>query len=102
MAFKANQHEVVKQNAALSATRFPQGANRDKFLFINGLSMLNEGDGDGCMEQLNEVVEKYPESEVSQLAGMIIKGVQDGRRLHGGKFDIDDVWTQRDVPRRVL
>ena len=96
-AFKANQHEVVKQNAALSATRFPQGANRDKFLFINGLSMLNEGDGDGCMEQLNEVVEKYPESEVSKLAGMIIKGVQDGRRLHGGKFDIGDVWSLRDV-----
>ena len=96
-AFKANQYEVVKQNAALSANRFPQGANRDKFLFINGLSLLNEGDGDGCMEQLQEVVEKYPESEVSKLAGMIIKGVQDGRRLHGGKFDIGDVWSRRDV-----
>ena len=96
-AFKTDQADVVKQNAELSATRFPQGANRDKFLFINGLSMLNEGDGDGCMEQLKEVVEKFPESEVSKMAGMIIKGVQEGRRLHGGKFDIDDVWTQRDV-----
>ena len=96
-AFKANQYDVVKQNAELSATRFPQGANRDRFLFISGMSRLNEGDGDGCMEQLNEVVEKYPESEVSKLAGMIIKGVQDGRRLRGGKFDIGDVWTQREV-----
>ena len=96
-AFKASQYNVVRQNAALSATRFPQGANRDKFLFVSGLSMLNEGDGDGCMEQLKEVVEKYPESEVSKLAGMIIKGVQDGRRLHGGKFDIGDVWTQREI-----
>ena len=96
-AFKADQHDVIRQNAALSATRFPQGANRDKFMFINGLSLLNEGDGDGCMEQLKEVVEKYPESEVSKLAGMIIKGVQDGRRLHGGKFDIGDVWSLRDI-----
>ena len=96
-AFKADQHDLIRQNAALSATRFPQGANRDKFMFINGLSLLNEGDGDGCMEQLKEVVEKYPESEVSKLAGMIIKGVQDGRRLHGGKFDIGDVWSLRDV-----
>ena len=96
-AFKADQHDVIRQNAALSATRFPQGANRDKFMFINGLSLLNDGDGDGCMEQLKEVVEKYPESEVSKLAGMIIKGVQDGRRLHGGKFDIGDVWSLRDV-----
>ena len=96
-AFKADQHDVIRQNAALSATRFPQGANRDKFMFINGLSLLNDGDGDGCMEQLKEVVEKYPESEVSKLAGMIIKGVQDGRRLHGGKFDLGDVWSLRDV-----
>ena len=96
-AFKADQHDVIRQNAALSATRFPQGANRDKFMFINGLSLLNDGDGDGCMEQLKEVVEKYPESEVSKLAGMIIKGVQDGRRLHGGKYDIGDVWSLRDV-----
>lgn len=96
-AFKADQHDVIRQNAALSATRFPQGANRDKFMFINGLSLLNDGDGDGCMEQLKEVVEKYPESEVSKLAGMIIKGVQDGRRLHGGKFDIGDVWSLRDI-----
>ena len=96
-AFKADQHDVIRQNAALSATRFPQGANRDKFMFINGLSLLNEGDGDGCMEQLKEVVEKYSESEVSKLAGMIIKGVQDGRRLHGGKFDLGDVWSLRDV-----
>lgn len=96
-AFKADQHDVIRQNAALSATRFPQGANRDKFMFINGLSLLNDGDGDGCMEQLKEVVEKYPDSEVSKLAGMIIKGVQDGRRLHGGKFDIGDVWSLRDI-----
>ena len=31
------------------------------------------------------------------MAGMIIKGVNDGRRLHGGKFDIGDVWSRRDI-----
>ena len=88
---------MVKQNTELSATRFAQGAHRDKFVFISGLSLLNEGDGDGCLEQLQQVVEKYHDSEVSPLAGMIIKGVQDGRKLRGGKFDIGDVWTQRDI-----
>ena len=96
-AFKQDRTDMVKANASLSAKRFPQGANRAKFLFIDGMSRLNDGDGDGCMELLREVVEKYPDSEVSPLAGMIIKGVQDGRRLHGGKFDIGDVWTMRDI-----
>ena len=96
-AFKQDRTDMVKANASLSAKRFPQGANRAKFLFIDGMSRLNDGDGDGCLELLREVVEKYPDSEVSPLAGMIIKGVQDGRRLHGGKFDIGDVWTMRNI-----
>ena len=96
-AFKNNRHEVVRANARLAAERFPLGENRAKFLFIDGLSLLNDGDGDGCMERLQEVVEKYPDSEVTELAGMIIKGVQEGRRLHGGKFDIGDIWSRRDI-----
>ena len=96
-AFKADRHEVVRANARLSAERFPLGENRAKFLFIEGLSLLNDGDGSGCMERLQEVVEKYPQSEVTELAGMIIKGVQEGRRLHGGKFDIGDIWSRRDI-----
>jgi tetratricopeptide (TPR) repeat protein len=96
-AFKHDAFLTVKQNTELSAARFAQGAHRDKFLFISGLSKLNEGDGDGCLEQLQQVVEKYPDSEVSALAGMIVKGVQDGRKLRGGKFDIGDIWTQRDI-----
>ena len=96
-AFKNDRHEIVKANARLSEERFPLGENRAKFIFIDGLSRLNDGDGDGCITLLKQVVEQYPESEVSPLAGMIVKGVQEGRRLHGGKFDIGDIWTRRDI-----
>jgi len=98
-AFKENKHDVIKANAEISEKRFPLGQHRPKFLFIEGLSKLNGGDADGCIERLGLVVEKYPESEVSELAGMIIKGVQQGRRLYGGKFDIGDVWSRRDANR---
>ena len=96
-AFKTDRYDVVSTNTRLSSKRFPLGEHRAKFIFIDGLSRLNAGDGDGCIEQLKVVVEKYPQSEVSELAGMIIKGVQDGRRLHGGKFDVGDVWSRRDI-----
>ena len=96
-AFKNDRHETVRSNARLSEERFPLGENRPKFIFIEGLSRLNDGDGDGCIALLKEVVERYPESEVTPLAGMIIKGVQEGRRLHGGKFDIGDIWSRRDI-----
>ena len=96
-AFKQDRFEVVKHNAKLSEERFPLGANRARFIFIDGMTHLNDGDGDGCLERMRQVVEQYPDSEVSELAGMIIKGVQEGRRLYGGKFDIGEIWTRRDI-----
>ena len=96
-AFKQSRYDEVKTNAKLSAERFPLGENRPKFLFINGLSLLNEGDAKGCLEELKQVVDNYPQSEVSPMAGMIIKGVQEGRTLHGGKFDLENIWSRRDL-----
>ena len=96
-AFKADRYQEAQGNATLATERFPLGANQPKFLFISGLSKLNEGDGQGCVELLKQVVEKYPQSEVSEMAGMIVKGVQEGRKLHGGKFDLGDVWSRRDI-----
>ena len=71
-AFRTDKAEIVKHNAKLSEERFPLGANRAKFIFIDGMMHLNEGDGDGCLERMKQVVEKYPESEVSELAGMML------------------------------
>ena len=96
-AFKDDKFSEVAGNARISADRFPMGEHRAKFIFIDGLSRLNNGDASGCLEQLKEVVEKHPKSEVAEMAGMIVKGVQEGRRLHGGKFDIGDVWSRRDI-----
>ena len=96
-AFKANHHMVVKANTQLSAKRFPKGQHRPKFLFIEGLSLLNDGDAKGCAERMQQVVEQYPQSEVSELAGMIIRGIQQGRQLHGGRFDINDIWSRRAI-----
>lgn len=98
-AFKENRYEEVKTNTQLSESRFPLGQHRPKFLFIEGLSLLNEGDFTQCTERMKQVVEKYPQSEVSEMAGMIIRGVQQGKQLNGGKFDLGDVWTLRDADR---
>lgn len=94
-AFKADKFMEVKNNVQISATRFPLGANRDKFIFFDGMAKLNSGDAKGCVNDMKTVVDKYPKSEVSTLAGMIVNGVNAGRKLHGGKFDISDVWERR-------
>ena len=94
-AFKAARYAEVSSNVRISDSRFPLGANRDKFVFIGGLSKLNEGDAEGCLEDMNTVVKKWPQSGVAEMAGMIVKGVSEGKRLKGGKFDLDNVWERR-------
>ena len=94
-AFKAARYAEVSSNVRISDSRFPLGANRDKFVFIGGLSKLNEGDAEGCLEDMNTVVKKWPQSGVAEMAGMIVKGVSEGKRIKGGKFDLDNVWERR-------
>lgn len=94
-AFKAARYAEVSGNVRISDSRFPLGANRDKFVFIGGLSKLNEGDAESCLEDMNTVVKKWPQSGVAEMAGMIVKGVSEGKRLKGGKFDLDNVWERR-------
>ena len=94
-AFKAERYTEVAANNRVSAQRFPQGQNCDKFVFIGGLSRLNEGDSQGCLAAMDSLVAHYPESKLAELAGMIINGVKAGRPLHGGHFDIGNFWQRR-------
>ena len=96
-AFKHDKYDQVRTNTRISEQRFPTGANRDKFIFIGGLSKLNQGDANGCVEDMRTVVKNYPKSRISEMAGMIVKGVGEGRKLHGGKFDLGDIWSRRAV-----
>ena len=94
-AFKEGHYSIVAANAKISEERFPLGANRAKFIFFDGMGKLNAGDSDGCLEAMNRVVKEYPNSEVSELAGMIVNGVKAGRQLTGGTFDIGNIWDRR-------
>lgn len=94
-AFKTEHYTEVMANSRVSQRRFPQGQNRDKFIFIYGLSRLNEGDSQGCLAAMDTLVANFPESKLAELAGMIINGVKAGRQLRGGHFDIGNFWQRR-------
>ena len=94
-AFKEGKYEVVMHNSEISDKRFPTGANRDKFLFISGMTQLNEGKVSECLKKMNQVIAQYPNSRLSEMAGMIVNGVNAGRRLYGGKFDLSNIWAKR-------
>ena len=94
-AFREERYQEIESNVRLSAERFPTGQNRAKFLFIEGLSLLNNQKPDSCVARMRQIVEQFPESEVSDMAGQIVKGVQQGRRLRGNRMTAGDIWRQR-------
>lgn len=94
-AFRNDMHDNVSRNSIISEQRYPLGAHRDKFIFISGLSRLNMGDADSCVHAMERVVKEFPQSEVAAMAGMIINGVKAGKKLHGAKFDITNIWDYR-------
>ena len=83
----------VEANAALSGEKYPLGTHRPKFMFLNAMSNLQRGDQSGFLEKLKEIVSKYPENEISELAGLIAKGLQEGRLLGSGS--LGSIWSRR-------
>ena len=83
----------VEANATLSGEKYPMGAHRPKFMFMQAMSRLQQGDQSAFLAQLKEIVSKYPQNEISELAGLIAQGMQEGRLLSSGS--LGNIWSRR-------
>ena len=92
-AYMEGAFETVKANATLSGEKYPLGAHRPKFMFLQAMSDLQLGHQEDFLNQLKEVVSKYPENEISELAGLIAQGMQQGRQLGSGS--LGNIWSRR-------
>lgn len=93
--YLADQYDSVVVNADYIAQEYPDGENRPRFMFLNVMSKLNLGERDQFLAGMKEIVEKYPRSTVSELAGLYVKGLQEGRLLASGKMDHGSLWDRR-------
>lgn len=93
-AFRRGDFATVEDNERISADQFPNGANRAKFLFVKALSGLGRRDDKSVASELRALVEAYPKSDVSEMAGMIVKGLENGRKAQRG-YDVGSLWARR-------
>ncbi len=94
-AFQASDYPTVFQNSEYTATEYPKGENRPRFMFFEAMSHLEMGEQQGFMKNMREIVEKFPKSTVSELAGLYVKGLKEGRLLASGKFNSGSIWERR-------
>jgi len=63
-----------------------------KFLFLHALSYVQEGDQQSFQEALEQLTATYPQSDVSPLASLMIKGLHEGRQAQSGGVTRGMMW----------
>ena len=94
-AYKSGDYKTIKRNCEVSGSRFPKGENRPKFMFFESMSKLRDRDLQGFVDGMRQLVKDYPSDKISDIAGMMVKGIESGRQPAGGGFDIDALLLQR-------
>ena len=64
--------------------KYPLSKLMPKFMLVNALAYVNEGDSDNFKAALKKLLETYPEEDVSPLATSMLKGVAEGRKVVSG------------------
>jgi tetratricopeptide repeat protein len=101
-AYRKGDFATVGANFERSTQKYPDGANRDKFLFVQALTCLNRGEYKSAEDALSTLVEQYPKSELQPMAEQIVKGLQAGRKVGSGGMDFGGLWALRNAPNDSL
>lgn len=96
-AYRKGDFATVGANFERSTQKYPDGANRDKFLFVHALTRLNRGEYKPAEDALSTLVKQYPKSELQPMAAEIVKGLQAGRKVGSGGMDFGGLWALRNA-----
>lgn len=94
-AFNSGDYYTVLANDEYTAREFPKGDNRPRFLFLSTLSRLEMGERSQFLASMRNLVQQYPQSTVSELAGLYVKGLENGRILASGRMGTGSLWERR-------
>ncbi len=82
--YMAGNVDAVRRNYAVVQDKYPLTRLMPKFMFINALTYAQTNESAPFRENLTDLINKYPESDVVPMASEMLKGVISGRPLVGG------------------
>ena len=82
--YLADRNSLVHDITKKMETEYPLSSILPKFVFIDALSYLTEGDYDQFKERLTELLRKWPDTDMTDVAGAMLKGLSEGRTPHSG------------------
>ena len=94
--YLSNNHTAVHEAYAEMMRKYPLSKIMPKFMFIDALSYLTEKDYDKFKETLKDMLQRYPQTDITPTASEIVKQLNQGRRLEGGSSNVRGMlWTTR-------
>lgn len=90
--YLAGHTQIVHDNYNYIHEKWPLSKLMPKFLFLHALSFVQDGDADSFKEALEQLTATYPESDVSPLASLMVKGLREGRQLQLGSHVRSMMW----------
>ncbi len=93
-AYRAGENTRVHTLYDYTRTTYPLSKLMPKFMLIDALSYVNEGDIDRFKSGLKALLDAYPSEDVSTLASDMLKGVAQGREVVSGAAR-GDMWSVR-------
>ena len=100
-AYLAGDGATVMRNFARSTKVYPDGANRPKFMLVHALARLNAVPRDTIAAELTTLATGFPKSDAAEMAGMIVRGLKEGRPITARRLDLGSLWTMREQERKV-
>ncbi len=92
-AYLSGRSGVVHEQYQYVHENWPLSELMPKFLFLHALSYVQENNVPAFKEALEQLTALYPESDVSPLAGRMVKGVLEGRTVQGGSTARGLIWS---------
>ena len=94
--YLANNHQAVHDAYSEMMLKYPLSKIMPKFMWIDALSYLTEKNHDKFKETIKDMLQRYPQTDITPTASEIVKQLNQGRRLEGGGSNLRGMlWSTR-------
>lgn len=79
-----NRNDRVHSAYAEMSEKYPLSKIMPKFMFLHALAYVTENRPDEFNAVLRDMLERYPDTDITPIAAAWLKGMAQGRKLHAG------------------
>lgn len=80
-AYLADRNDSVRAAATYATEHYPMSTILPKFMFLEALTHVTDGDTDGFTSALRTIVDRYPDTDVAELAATWVRSAAEGRAI---------------------